>query len=66
MLESVKEGTTGLSEGSDIGLGCGSRAFESRHSDQTPLKSVDFRGVFFVYCGAGIDETDCKFPLFEV
>ena len=49
-----------------ISLGCGSRAFESRHSDQTPLKSVDFRGVFFVYCGAGIDETDCKFPLFEV
>lgn len=66
MPESTKEGVTGLSEGSDIGLGCGSRAFESRHSDQTPLKSVDFRGVFFVYCGAGIDETDCKFPLFEV
>lgn len=49
MLESAKEGVTGLSEGSDIGLGCGSRAFESRHSDQTPLKSVDFRGVFFVW-----------------
>ena len=66
MPESAKECDTVLPEGLDIGLGCGSRAFESRHSDQTPLKSVDFRGVFFVYCGAGIDETDCKFPLFEV
>ena len=66
MPESAKECDTVLPEGSDISLGCGSRAFESRHSDQTPLKSVDFRGVFFVYCGAGIDETDCKFPLFEV
>lgn len=47
MPESAKEGTRGLSEGSDIGLGCGSRAFESRHSDQSPLKSVDFRGLFF-------------------
>ena len=27
-------------------LGCGSRGFESRHSDQNPLKSVDFRGFF--------------------
>ena len=34
MPESAKEGWGGLSEGSDIGLGCGSRAFESRHSDQ--------------------------------
>ena len=31
--ESAKEGTTGLSEGSDIGLGCGDRTFESCHSD---------------------------------
>ena len=68
MLESVKEGTTGLSEGSDIGLGPGDRAFEPHYSDQNPSEIVDFRGVFlfFVYCGAGIDETDCKFPLFEV
>ena len=50
--ESAKEGDSVLPEGSDIGLGSGDRAFESRHSDQTPLKSVDFRGVFFVYCGA--------------
>ena len=30
-------------------LGCGSRAFESRHSDQNPLKSVDFRGFSYVF-----------------
>ena len=44
--ESAKECDSVLPEGSDIGLGCGSRAFESRHSDQNPLKSVDFRGFF--------------------
>ena len=51
--ESAKEGTTGLPEGSDIGLGAGCRAFESHHSDQNPLKSVDFSGFFlsFVYSG---------------
>ena len=44
-------------------LGCGSRAFESRHSDQSPLKSVDFRGLFFVYCGAEFEGlTDNVFP----
>ena len=47
MPESVKEGETGLPEGSDIGLGCGDRTFESCHSDQTPLKSTDFRGVSY-------------------
>ena len=31
--ESVKEGATGLHEGSDIGLGAGCRRFESCHSD---------------------------------
>ena len=52
--ESTKEGVTGLSEGSGIGLGPGDRAFESHYSDQNPSEIVDFRGVFlfFVYCGA--------------
>ena len=31
-------------------LGCGSRAFESRHSDQNPSEIVDFRGVFLILC----------------
>ena len=55
VLESVKEGTTGLSEGSDIGLGPGDRAFEPHYSDQNPSEIVDFRGIFlfFVYCDAG-------------
>ena len=44
--ESTKQGATGLPEGSDIGLGSRDRAFESPHSDQNPLKSVDFRGFF--------------------
>jgi len=44
--ESAKEGTRVLTEGSDIGLGSRDRAFESPHSDQNPLKSVDFRGFF--------------------
>ena len=52
--ESAKEGARPLAESSDIGLGAGCRAFESHHSDQNPLKSVDFSGffLFFVYCGA--------------
>lgn len=56
--ESAKECDTVLPEGLDIGLGPGDRAFESPHSDQNPLKSVDFRGffLFFVYCGAGFEE----------
>ena len=56
--ESAKEGATGLPEGSDIGLGSRDRAFESPHSDQNPLKSVDFRGffLFIVYCGAEFEE----------
>ena len=51
--ESAKECDTVLPEGSDIGLGAGCRAFESHHSDQNPLKSVDFSGFFlsFVYSG---------------
>ena len=54
MLESTKEGLTGLPEGSDIGLGPGDRAFEPHYSDQKPSEIVDFRGLFlfFVYCGA--------------
>lgn len=35
MLESTKEGATGLPEGSDIGLGAGCRRFKSCHSDQS-------------------------------
>ena len=52
--ESAKEGATGLPEGSDIGLGCGDRAFEPHYSDQNPSEIVDFRGIFlfFVYCDA--------------
>lgn len=53
--ESVKEGATGLHEGSDIGLGPSGREFESPISDQSPLKSVDFRGFFFAYCDAELD-----------
>ena len=34
--ESVKEGATGLHEGSDIGLGPSGRRFEPCHSDQRP------------------------------
>ena len=57
VLESAKEGVTGLSEGSDIGLGSRDRAFESPHSDQNPSEIVDFRGIFlfFVYCGADVE-----------
>lgn len=40
--ESAKEGRRVLAEGSDIGLGCGSRAFESRHSDQKALQRLCF------------------------
>lgn len=47
MPESAKECETGLSEGSDIGLGSRDRAFESPHSDQNPLKSIDFRGFSY-------------------
>ena len=38
--ESAKEGETGLSEGSDIGLGQHSQTFESHIPDQTPLNEV--------------------------
>ncbi len=44
MPESTKEGVTGLSEGSDIGLGPGDRAFESYYS--APLKSMISEGPF--------------------
>lgn len=59
--ESAKECDTVLPEGLDIGLGSSDRAFESPHSDQNPLKSVDFRGffLFIVYCGAEFEE--CRY-----
>lgn len=59
--ESAKEGARPLAESSDIGLGSRDRAFESPHSDQNPLKSVDFRGffLFIVYCGAEFEE--CRY-----
>ena len=48
MPESVKEGATGLHEGSDIGLGASGRAFESRYSDQTLQFSVGkLEGLYF-------------------
>ena len=55
--ESSKEGVTGLSEGSDIGLGCRGWVFKSPHSDQNPSEINDFRGIFlfFVYCGADVE-----------
>ena len=61
MPESAKECDTVLPEGSDIGLGPSGREFESPHSDQNPLKSVDFRGffLFIVYCGAEFEE--CRY-----
>lgn len=40
MPESTKEGVTGLSEGSDIGLGPGDRAFEPHYSDQSPQERI--------------------------
>ena len=60
MLESAKQGATGLPEGSDIGLGPGDRAFEPHYSDQNPSEIVDFRGIFLfiVYCGAEFDGID--------
>ena len=57
--ESVKEGATGLHEGSDIGLGCGDRTFKSCHSDhlKTSLliqsdvrKTSELSGVFLYPC----------------
>ena len=58
MLESAKEGVAGLSEGSDIGLGPGDRAFEPHYSDQNPSEIVDFRGIFlfFVYCDTEFED----------
>ena len=47
--ESVKEGATGLHEGSDIGLGSRCREFESPHSDQKPESAIAGSGFFFVY-----------------
>ena len=44
--ESAKEGARGLSEGSDIGLGLRSRAFEPLHSDSPPLKSTISEGGY--------------------
>ena len=55
--ESVKEGARAPTEGSDIGLGPGDRAFEPHYSDQKSSEIVDFRGLFlfFVYCGADVE-----------
>ena len=47
MLESTKEGLTGLPEGSDIGLGPGDRAFEPHYSDHPPLKSWISEGLSY-------------------
>ena len=60
MLESTKEGLTGLPEGSDISLGSRGRAFESHYSGQKPSEIVDFRGLFlfFVYCGAKFEKAE--------
>ena len=44
--ESAKECDSVLPEGSDIGLGPRGLGFESRHSDQIRLKSVDFSRIF--------------------
>ena len=52
MLESTKEGLTGLPEGSDIGLGAGDRAFEPRYSDQNPTPRNENSagwGLCFIY-----------------
>ena len=46
MLESVKEGTTGLSEGSDIGLGARCREFESPISDHAAASDMMLAVVF--------------------
>ena len=43
MLESTKEGLTGLPEGSDIGLGPSGREFESPISDQINVIRICFR-----------------------
>ena len=49
MLESTKEGATGLPEGSDIGLGARCRVFESPHSDQEKDFILNIENkVFFV------------------
>ena len=47
--ESAKEGTRVLTEGSDIGLGAGDRAFEPRYSDQKPLGIHDLKGLLLFY-----------------
>lgn len=44
--ERAKEGGRVPFESSDTRLGSRDRAFESPHSDQSPLKSSDFRGLF--------------------
>ena len=60
MLESTKEGLTGLPEGSDIGLGPSGRGFEPLHSDQKLSEISDFRELFLLasettgYAGGGI------------
>ena len=48
MPESAKEGDSVLPEGSDIGLGCGGREFEPRHSDhiRTPILIQSWGALF--------------------
>ena len=67
MLESTKEGLTGLPEGPDIGLGPGDRAFEPHYSDQNPSEINDFRGIFlfFVYCGAESESAILNIPFLQ-
>ena len=48
VLESTKEGATGLPEGSDIGLGAGGPGFESPHSDQILQKNRLNRRFFCI------------------
>lgn len=58
MLESTKEGLTGLPEGSDIGLGPGDRAFEPHYSDQKPQERVA-PGGFSLFIAAQNFSIDC-------
>ena len=54
--------------GSALDLGSRGRAFESLYSDQNPSEINDFRGIFlfFVYCGAESEKSNCKHGLCEV
>ena len=47
--ERAKEGGRVPFESSDTRLGAGCREFKSPHSDQSPVKSFDFTGFFFIF-----------------